>query len=105
MMKRIMIVALIMSFTMLPALADQFGLATFYENPYHGGFIAAHRTLPFGTRVLVHNLDSGRSATVTIVDRGPFAGRNRIIDVSTVTARSLGMIRAGIAHVRITILN
>ena len=52
--------------------ADEYGLATYYFNPYHGGLIAAHRTLPFGTRVRVNNLDNGRSTVVTIVDRGPW---------------------------------
>ena len=82
------------------ALADQFGQATYYSNPYHPGMIAAHLSLPFGTHVRVHNLDNGRSAVVTIVDRGPFA-RGRIIDVSTVAADVLGMRRAGVARVRL----
>jgi len=82
------------------AKADEYGLATYYFNPYHGGLIAAHKTLPFGAHVRVLNLDNGRSTVVTIVDRGPFA-RGRIIDVSTVAANVLGMRRAGVAHVRL----
>ena len=82
------------------ASADEYGQATYYRNPHHGGLIAAHRTLPFGTHVRVHNLDNGRSAVVTIVDRGPFI-RGRIIDVSTVAADVLGFRRAGVARVRI----
>ena len=62
--------------------------------------IAAHRSLPFGTRVRVHNLDNGRSAVVVIVDRGPFA-RGRIIDVSTYAAGVLGFRAAGVARVRL----
>jgi rare lipoprotein A len=81
-------------------LADEFGQATYYTNPYHGGLIAAHRTLPFGAHVRVHNLDNGRTVVVTIVDRGPFA-RGRIIDVSTVAAGVLGMRQAGVARVRL----
>ena len=50
-----------------------FGVATYYHNPNHGGLIAAHLTLPFGTRVQVYNLDTGRNVVVTIVDRGPHA--------------------------------
>jgi rare lipoprotein A len=50
--------------------------------------------------VRVQNLDNGRSAIVTIVDRGPFA-RGRIIDVSTMAASVLGFIRSGVAHVRL----
>ncbi len=82
------------------AKADEYGLATYYRNPLHGGLIAAHRTLPFGSHVRVTNLDNGRYTVVTIVDRGPFA-RGRIIDVSTVAADVLGMRQAGVAHVRL----
>jgi rare lipoprotein A len=83
------------------ALPIQTGVATYYTNPYHPGLIAAHKTLPFGTRVKVTNLDNGRSLVVVIVDRGPFASRDRIIDVSTSAAAQLGFIRAGVAHVRL----
>jgi len=79
---------------------SEFGVATWYQNPYHPGLIAAHKSLPFGTRVKVTNLDNGRTLVVVIVDRGPFA-KGRIIDVSPVAATQLGFLRAGIAHVRI----
>ena len=52
------------------ASADQFGVATYDHNPNHGGLIAAHLTLPFGTRVRVYNLDNGRNVVVTIVADG-----------------------------------
>jgi rare lipoprotein A len=61
---------------------------------------AAHRTLPFGTRVLVTNLRNGRSVTVRINDRGPF-GRGRIIDLSVAAARELDMIGSGTAMVTV----
>jgi len=61
---------------------------------------AAHRTLPFGTRVRVTNLDNGRSAMVRINDRGPFA-RRRILDCSEAAARRLGFRHDGTARVRI----
>ena len=64
------------------------------------GFTAAHRTLPFGTRVRVTNIRNGRSVIVRINDRGPY-GRGRIIDVSHTAARELGMIRSGTAIVRV----
>ncbi len=64
---------------------------------------AAHRSLPFGTKVRVTNLSNGRSAVVTINDRGPFV-RGRIIDVSTGAANVLGMRHAGVAHVRVSTL-
>ena len=84
-----------------PAHSAETGVATFYTNPSHPGMIAAHKTLPFGSRVKVTNLDNGRSAVVVIVDRGPFASRNRIIDVSTYAAGVLGFRVAGICHVRV----
>ena len=59
---------------------------------------AAHRTLPFGTRVRVTNHGNGRSVVVTINDRGPFAS-GRIIDVTPAAARALGM--SGLAAVTI----
>jgi rare lipoprotein A len=59
-------------------------------------FTAAHRTLPFGTRVLVTNVRNGRSVSVRINDRGPY-GRGRVIDVSHAAARELGMLNSGTA--------
>ena len=61
---------------------------------------AAHRTLPFGTKVRVTNLRNGRSVTVRINDRGPF-GRGRIIDLSVAAARQLDMIGSGTARVTV----
>ena len=90
--------------TVSVARADWIGKASYYRNPWHGGLIAAHRTLPFGTRLRVTNLGNGRSVTVVVVDRGPFI-RNRIIDVSTRAADALGFRRAGIAVVRIGVLD
>ena len=65
-----------------------------------GGLTAAHRTLPFGTRVRVTNVRNGRSVSVRINDRGPY-GRGRIIDVSYAAARELGMIGSGTARVSV----
>lgn len=59
---------------------------------------AAHRSLPFGTRVVVTNQNNGRSVTLTINDRGPFHG-GRIIDVSRAAAEHLGFRNAGTARV------
>jgi rare lipoprotein A len=82
------------------AWASESGIASYYQNPHYSGLIAAHKTLPFGTRVKVFNLDNGRSAIVRIVDRGPFI-RGRIIDVSPAAANALGFRQAGLAHVRL----
>ena len=64
---------------------------------------AAHRTLPFGTRVRVTNIDNGRSVVVRVNDRGPFA-HGRLIDVSHAAARELGVLGAGLFTVRLEIL-
>lgn len=63
-----------------------------------GKMTAAHKTLPFGTRVKVTDQRTGRSVTVRINDRGPFI-RGRIIDLSKEAARQLGMLGAGVAPV------
>jgi peptidoglycan lytic transglycosylase len=62
---------------------------------------AAHPTLPLGTRVRVANLDNGRAVVVRINDRGPFA-KDRIIDVSKAAAKALGMVKDGVANVRVS---
>jgi len=64
------------------------------------GLTAAHRTLPFGTKVRVTNHHNGKAVIVRIVDRGPY-GRGRIIDLSRAAARELDMISAGTAMVSI----
>jgi rare lipoprotein A len=81
----------------LGASAKELGLASYYGA---AGLIAAHRSLPMGSRVKVLNLDNGRSVILRIMDRGPFI-RGRVIDVSTTAAEALGFRRAGLAHVKI----
>ena len=79
--------------------SDECGLASVYatvteetasEDTLPEHFTAAHRTLPFGTLVQVDNQKSGRSTVVRITDRGPFIS-GRIIDLSQVAARALGI--------------
>jgi len=65
---------------------------------------AAHRSLPFGTRVKVENLRNGREVVVRINDRGPFIG-GRVIDLTKAAAGKLGFLKAGTALVKITILS
>jgi len=64
---------------------------------------AAHRTLPFGTWVLVENPANGRSVKVRINDRGPFRSR-RILDVSYAAARALGALGPGVIPVRLRVI-
>jgi rare lipoprotein A len=84
------------------------GMASFYgggrtasgEVTGPNGLTAAHRTLPFGTSVLVTNVRNGKTVVVRITDRGPY-GRGRIIDVSRAAARELDMISRGTTLVSI----
>ena len=107
-------VGLLGAAVMLPvdlAKADQLGHASWYSLPANttangermnpNELTAAHRSLPFGTKVLVENLSNGRSVVVQINDRGPFIG-GQIIDLSKAAAASIGMIHSGTAKVRVT---
>jgi len=91
------------------------GLASWYGYPYHGrpaadgeiydmeSLTAAHRTLPFGTRVRVTNLGNQKTVDVRIIDRGPFID-GRIIDLSHAAAEAIDLIGPGVAQVRLDIL-
>lgn len=70
-------------------------------NPH--GLTAAHRTLPFGTKVRVTHAENGKSVVVRINDRGPF-GRGRIIDLSLGAAKQIGLHLAGVAKVKLEVL-
>ncbi|HYJ32701.1 MAG TPA: septal ring lytic transglycosylase RlpA family protein [Candidatus Binatia bacterium] len=95
---------------------EEEGYASYYGREHHGQrtasgerfdagrLTAAHRTLPFGTRVRVTNLDNGRRVVVTVTDRGPFR-RHRVIDVSRRAAKDLGFLREGTARVRLEVLS
>jgi rare lipoprotein A len=66
---------------------------------------AAHRTLPLGTWVEVTRVDTGKSVRVRINDRGPFGHADRIIDLSRAAADQLDMVRAGVAEVRVRVVD
>ena len=101
------------SATSAPIVQNERGIASWYGHPYHGrptasgeiynmyDMTAAHRTLPFGTRVAVHDLENGQDVTVRINDRGPFV-EGRIIDLSYAAAQAMHM--PGIAQVYLEIL-
>jgi rare lipoprotein A len=91
------------------------GLASWYGYPYHGRaaadgeiydmetLTAAHRTLPFGTRVRVTNVSNQKTVEVRIIDRGPFVD-GRIIDLSHAAAEAIDLIGPGVSQVRLDIL-
>jgi len=100
--------------TPVPIVQGERGIASWYGHPFHGrptasgeiynmyDITAAHKTLPFGTRVTVHDLENGHDVTVRINDRGPFI-EGRIIDLSYASAQAMHM--TGIAQVQLEILD
>jgi rare lipoprotein A len=70
------------------------------ERYKQGKLTAAHKTLPFGTMVKVTNLKNGKSVKVRINDRGPYAA-GRIIDLSKKAAKKIGMVKQGVAEVKV----
>lgn len=96
-----------------PAAGNQCGSASWYGPGFHGrtaasgekfnqnAMTAAHKSLPFGTKVKVTNQKTGKSITVKINDRGPYHG-GRIIDLSKAAASQLGIVQAGTGKVCLT---
>lgn len=108
---RVFIVALLIA---LPLLGKE-GVASYYHDKYHGrktasgviynrdSLTCAHKTLPFGTKLLVKNLANNKEITVTVTDRGPFI-KNREIDLSYAAADSIDMIQQGVQKVEYIII-
>jgi rare lipoprotein A (peptidoglycan hydrolase) len=92
------------------------GMASWYGPGFHGrhaadgsvynqhAMTAAHKSLPFGTKVKVTNVNNGRSCVVRITDRGPFIA-GRVLDVSRAAAATLGMLSSGVARIQLQVLN
>jgi rare lipoprotein A len=105
--RKLSLAAVALWMTVAPLHAES-GVASFYSGGKTASgevsgpkeYTAAHRTLPFGTLVLVTNTRNGKTVLVRINDRGPF-GRARIIDLSRAAAIELGMIDSGTAAVSI----
>jgi rare lipoprotein A len=94
------------------ASASSYGVASFYKDDTETAsgekfdpqqLTAAHRTLPFGTRLRVTNVETGRSVTVRVNDRGPYiAGRS--VDLSYSAADTIGMVERGVTKVKIEVV-
>lgn len=92
------------------------GIASYYGNEFHGRktangerfdqaqLTAAHRTLPFGTRLKVTNTQTGKSVQVRVNDRGPFV-KGRVIDLSSSAFKSIASLNAGVVPVRIQVVD
>ncbi|AGA89911.1 rare lipoprotein A [Thioflavicoccus mobilis 8321] len=97
------------------SLQMQQGVASYYHDRLQGRrtasgerydgrkYTAAHKHLPIGTRVRITNLETGKSIMVRINDRGPFV-QERVIDLSRRAARDLGILNAGLAPVRVEVV-
>jgi rare lipoprotein A len=94
------------------AKTSSYGVASFYaeDSATASGekfdprqLTAAHRTLPFGTRLRVTNVETGRSVTVRINDRGPFVP-GRAVDLSYAAAETIGMVERGVTKVKLEVV-
>jgi rare lipoprotein A len=117
-MKRIILIitSLLLPLLMLSQKQIEYGKASFYANKFegrttasgekywHSKLTAAHRTLPFNTRVKVTNLEKNLSVIVRINDRGPFV-KDRIIDLSKSAAKKLEFIKDGVCDVKVEVLD
>lgn len=98
------------------AFSQEFGLASYYSDKFQGKptasgvsydkkkFTAAHKTLPFGTIIKVTRLDSGKSVTVKVNDRGPYIG-GRIVDLSRAAAEKIDLIIDGTTQVKVEVVD
>ena len=92
------------------------GKATYYSGKLYGrrmsngeyyhpdSMTCAHRTLPFGTRILVTNPRNGNQVVVRVTDRGPYV-RGRVIDLSYAAARELGFLSAGVSYMKLEVVD
>jgi len=110
--RQIILLAIIAMHASCAPKVTQTGKASYYAKKFNGRATAsgekyrssqktaAHRTLPFGTKVKVTNLSNGKSVKVRINDRGPFVP-GRIIDVSGKAAKAIGLVSQGVGNVKI----
>lgn len=111
---RLTLIIFLITLSLTPLFAQQKGKASYYSRRatgartasgtrlHHDSLECAHRTHPFGTRLLVKNPANGKEVIVKVVDRGPH-GRGRIIDLTYEAARRLGIIAQGVATVEVSV--
>ena len=93
----------------------EYGRASYYSDEFHGkktasgeiynkwDYTCAHKTLPFGTKLRVINLENKKSVVVRVNDRGPYI-KERIVDLSYIAARDIDMLEKGIVKVKIEVV-
>lgn len=112
--KKLAIIICLLVTSLLCANAQQSGKASYYSKRatgaktssgirlHHDSLVCAHRTYPFGTKLLVRNLTNDKEVIVTVVDRGPYR-KGRIIDLTYAAAEQLGMITKGVVAVEVSV--
>jgi rare lipoprotein A len=115
-MKKLLLASLVMCFCLAATAQTQTGKASFYADKFEGSptasgekyrhskLTAAHKTLPFGTKVRVTNLSNNQTVDVVVNDRGPYVD-GRVIDLSKSAAEKLGFINQGLTDVKIDVLD
>ena len=95
--------------------SDEKGMASYYAEKYHGrqtasgeifnthDMTAAHKKLPFGTKIKVTNIANGKSVIVRVNDRGPFV-KGRIVDLTYAAAQKIDIVKTGVAKVTVEII-
>jgi len=106
----------ILSIQVATAAPIEKGLASYYDDSFHGRktasgekydknqLTAAHKTLPFGTKVKIKNPANGKSVTVVVNDRGPYI-KGRVIELSKKAAQQIDLVKVSVAPVEITVLS
>lgn len=106
----------ILSIQVATAAPVEKGLASYYDDSFHGRktasgekydknqLTAAHKTLPFGTKVKVRNPANGKSVTVVVNDRGPYI-KGRVIELSKKAAQQIDLVKVSVAPVEITVVS
>ena len=105
-----------MSVNTLNAQEEEFGLASYYSDDYHGRptaygdyydkdkLTAAHKKYPYGTKIKVTRLDNNKSVTVTVTDKGPYI-KGRVVDLSRRAADNIGLVADGVAQVKVELVS
>jgi rare lipoprotein A len=111
-----LLVFFIFCLTSTLTIAAEEGIASFYSDVFQGKktasgelydrnkLTAAHKTLAFGTKVKITDLENGKSVIVTITDRGP-QSKKRMVDLSYAAAEKIGLIDAGLSKVRLELID
>lgn len=107
---------LLVSLNALQAQDEEFGLASYYSDEFHGRKTAygdtyhkdklttAHKKHPYGTILKVTRLDNNKSVTVKVIDKGPFI-RGRVVDLSRKAAERIGLVDVGVAEVKVEVVS